>query len=158
MDGQSVEHTVELPVIWDAMTTMWYHYLFTSTGCFFHRSSKAVWMIGRQIFPDNKFMGPIWDPPGSCQPKMGPMLAPWTLLSGLFLWHQSHNRVWWLLMAWHPYGTKAPGYYLIQYQPRAMSPDGITWPQCVQVQKCPWPKRGKLLIELKVYIKCSEIR
>ena len=29
-----------------------------------------------------KFMGPTWDPPGSCQPQMGPMLAPWTLLSG----------------------------------------------------------------------------
>ena len=29
-----------------------------------------------------KFMGPTWVPPGSCQPQMGPMLAPWTLLSG----------------------------------------------------------------------------
>ena len=24
-------------------------------------------------------MGPTWDPPGSCRPQMGPMLAPWTL-------------------------------------------------------------------------------
>ena len=30
----------------------------------------------------SKFMGPIWSPPGSCRPLMGPMLAPWTLLSG----------------------------------------------------------------------------
>ena len=29
-------------------------------------------------------MGPTWGPPGSCQPQMGPMLAPWTLLSGCF--------------------------------------------------------------------------
>ena len=29
-----------------------------------------------------KFMGPTWGPPGSCRPQMGPMLAPWTLLSG----------------------------------------------------------------------------
>ena len=29
-----------------------------------------------------KFMGPTWSPPGSCQPQMGPMLAPCTLLSG----------------------------------------------------------------------------
>ena len=29
-----------------------------------------------------KFMGPTWGPPGSCWPQMGPMLAPWTLLSG----------------------------------------------------------------------------
>ena len=31
-----------------------------------------------------KFMGPTWGPPGSCQPQMGPMLTPWTLLSGWF--------------------------------------------------------------------------
>ena len=29
-----------------------------------------------------KFMRPTWGPSGSCQPQMGPMLAPWTLLSG----------------------------------------------------------------------------
>ena len=28
-----------------------------------------------------QFMGPTWSPPGSCRPQMGPMLAPWTLLS-----------------------------------------------------------------------------
>ena len=27
-------------------------------------------------------MGPTWGPPGSCRLQMGPMLAPWTLLSG----------------------------------------------------------------------------
>ena len=31
-----------------------------------------------------KFMGPTWGPPGSCRPQMGPMLAPWTLLPGLY--------------------------------------------------------------------------
>ena len=31
-----------------------------------------------------KFMGPTWGPPGSCRPKVGPMLAQWTLLSGIF--------------------------------------------------------------------------
>ena len=30
-----------------------------------------------------KFMGPTWGPPGSCRPQMGPMLAPWILLSGI---------------------------------------------------------------------------
>ena len=29
-----------------------------------------------------RFMGPTWGPPGSCRPHVGPMLAPWTLLSG----------------------------------------------------------------------------
>ena len=27
-------------------------------------------------------MGPTWDPSGSCRPQIGPILAPWTLLSG----------------------------------------------------------------------------
>ena len=30
-----------------------------------------------------RFMGPTWGPPGSCRHQMGPMLAPWTLLSGI---------------------------------------------------------------------------
>ena len=34
-------------------------------------------------------MGPTWVPPGSCRPRMGPMLAPWTLLSGIFSLHIS---------------------------------------------------------------------
>ena len=29
-----------------------------------------------------KFMGPTWGPPGSYWPQMGPILVPWTLLSG----------------------------------------------------------------------------
>ena len=32
-----------------------------------------------------RFMGPTWGPPGSCRPQLGPMLAPWTLLSGRFV-------------------------------------------------------------------------
>ena len=28
------------------------------------------------------FMWPKWGPPGSCRPQVGPMLAPWSLLSG----------------------------------------------------------------------------
>ena len=38
-----------------------------------------------------KFMGPTWGPPGSCRPQMGPMLAPWTLLSG-YWWQQSSQQ------------------------------------------------------------------
>ena len=33
----------------------------------------------------SRFMGPTWGPTGSCRPHMGPMLAPWTLLSGCSL-------------------------------------------------------------------------
>ena len=30
-----------------------------------------------------RFMGPTWGPPGSCRPQVGPILAPWTLPSGI---------------------------------------------------------------------------
>ena len=36
-----------------------------------------------------KFMGPAWGPPGSYRPQLGPMLAPWTLPSGLLM-HMCH--------------------------------------------------------------------
>ena len=32
-----------------------------------------------------KFMGPTWGPPWSCRPQIGPVLAPWTLLSAMLL-------------------------------------------------------------------------
>ena len=35
------------------------------------------------LLPDSKVHGSTWGPPGSRRPQMGPMLAPWTLLSGL---------------------------------------------------------------------------
>ena len=56
------------------------------------------------------FMGPTWGPPGSCRPQMGPMLAPWTLLSG---WDFKKFMVIFL-----PYVHKR---YLIQCIPRNMS-------------------------------------
>ena len=31
----------------------------------------------------SKFMGPTWGPPGADRTRVGPMLAPWTLLSGM---------------------------------------------------------------------------
>ena len=38
-----------------------------------------------------RFMGPTWGPPRSCRPQMGPVLAPWTLLSGVLL---PEKKVW----------------------------------------------------------------
>ena len=40
---------------------------------------NVLWFIYTQIA---KFIGPTWGPPGSCRPQLGPILAPWTLLSG----------------------------------------------------------------------------
>ena len=39
--------------------------------------------------PDSKVNGANRGPPGSCRPQMGPMLAPWTLLSGTVAQHRS---------------------------------------------------------------------
>ena len=44
-----------------------------------------------QYFPDSKFTGTTWGPPGSCRPQVGPMWAPWTLLSDLFSKKTPHN-------------------------------------------------------------------
>ena len=39
-----------------------------------------------------KFTGPTWGPPGSCRPQMGPMLVPWTLLSGLWMSYSAQHN------------------------------------------------------------------
>ena len=75
------------------------------------------WVVFRST-QITKFMGPAWGPPGSCRPQMGPMLAPWTLLSGLrislnleavnpwttvSIWVCTQHCSWWCS------GAKAPG-------------------------------------------------
>ena len=45
-------------------------------------SCNAVQYNMIMIHPDSKVHGPTWGPSGSCRPQMGPILAPWTLLSG----------------------------------------------------------------------------
>ena len=40
-----------------------------------------------------RFMGPTWGPPGSCRPQMGPVLSPWTLLSGPIRWTRMYARL-----------------------------------------------------------------
>ena len=66
---------------------------YQAVSCNFHRfhgevenSSWQLWYtIKSQIA---KFMQPTCGPTGSCRPQMGPMLAPWTLLSAMLylLW------------------------------------------------------------------------
>ena len=62
--------------------------------CKYHGAGRLAYNIRTRSAPTNardiskktpqiaKFMGPKWDPPGSCRSQMGPMLAQWTLLSG----------------------------------------------------------------------------
>ena len=62
---------------------------------------KPLWV---NTIPDSKVhranMGPTWGPPGSCRPQMGPMLAPWTLQTGMDWWlislhaTTSHLSIW----------------------------------------------------------------
>ena len=40
-------------------------------------------MMGRRTSLIARFMGPAWGPPGDDRTQVDPMLAPWTLLSGL---------------------------------------------------------------------------
>ena len=42
-------------------------------------TKKVRYVMSTQIA---RFMWPTWGPPGSCRPQVGPLLAPWTLLSG----------------------------------------------------------------------------
>ena len=37
-----------------------------------------------RLFQIARFMGPTWGPPGADRTKVGPMFAPWTLLSGVW--------------------------------------------------------------------------
>ena len=69
-----------------------------------------------------RFIGPTWGPSGADRTQLGPMLAPWTLLSGL-LWSQviathlkiAHPKIWiygcpifiWVAATWHQ--DRAPG-------------------------------------------------
>ena len=55
-----------------------------------------------------KFMGPTWGPPGSCRPQMGPMLAPWILLSGwLRLFFSTNPSSFFLIMPFFMYASLA---------------------------------------------------
>ena len=53
--------------------------LLTSFGSLVPNSSCSL-KLASQIA---NFMWPTWGPSGSCRSQMGPMLAPWTLLSGV---------------------------------------------------------------------------
>ena len=57
----------------------WYH---DCCNLFSHWLKHSVLPHREKTNQIAKFMGPTWGPPGSYWPQMGPMLTPWTLLSG----------------------------------------------------------------------------
>ena len=54
---------------------------------------NQCWFAASQIPLIARFMGPTWGPPGANRTQMGSMLAPWTLLSGLYQWYLKQNTV-----------------------------------------------------------------
>ena len=57
-----------------------------------------------------RLMGPTWGPPGSCRPQLGPMLAQWTLLSGI----RCIATTTWLVSSFlHCCGTLSPYFWLL---------------------------------------------
>ena len=46
----------------------------------------TYWTALHRLSPDSKRMGPTWAPHGDDRIQVGPMLAPWTLLSGSCNW------------------------------------------------------------------------
>ena len=56
-----------------------YGWIITSSGVTYMGSFIHTLMLSQIA----KLMQSTWGPPGSCRPQMGPMLAPWTLLSGI---------------------------------------------------------------------------
>ena len=71
---------------------------------FFHNTSRVHWRREATELWDSvfllsqisKLMRPTWGPPGSWRPQMGPMLAPWTLLSGMIhrIWRGKNIKKW----------------------------------------------------------------
>ena len=57
--------------------------------------------IARWIYLIARFMGPTWGPPGADRTQVGPMLAPWTLLTGMIKQHTTYNEE--EILNYHPY-------------------------------------------------------
>ena len=71
---------------WWILVVMWYVGIYRlSYWKMPHKEN--VWSFSKSLTANEtsqivRFMGPTWGPPGSCRAPMGPILAPWTLLSG----------------------------------------------------------------------------
>ena len=68
-------------------STIWLIYPVTTApvvhdGTILHTRQLQRGTLSNELCLDNKIHGAKWGSPGSCWPQMGPILAPWTLLSG----------------------------------------------------------------------------
>ena len=81
-------------ILWDVITSPCPWYLRLAQ----HSSYDGVYWtrLWRQGIPDSKVHGPTWGPSGADRTQVDPMLAPWTLLSGLVRWIHRYSQ-------WHRY-------------------------------------------------------
>ena len=78
-DYQYDEYIISTPEhVEGVFYTSIFHFI---TSCMFISWKVVVVLDYTGRTPIAKFMWPTWGLPGSCRPLMGPMLAPWTLLS-----------------------------------------------------------------------------
>ena len=61
----------------------------------------SLYWDGPQTFSESsltaRFLGPTWSPPGADRSHVGPMLSPWTLLSGSLQTGIFHHNIWRLI-------------------------------------------------------------
>ena len=86
-------YAARMPLIWSGSITricLFDFVAFLLVGYELLRVFRRLWLVlvcqhlsNFSVYTQEaKFMGPTWGPPGSCRPQMGPILTPWTLLSG----------------------------------------------------------------------------
>ena len=78
-DDVLTEFTFQLAAVWNT-TVIW-------TNRQVNPSSIVAILhnYGTRTSPIARFIGPTWGPSGADRTRVGPMLAPWTLLSGLVI-------------------------------------------------------------------------
>ena len=95
-DWVSVCHSPCLKFIFDNISLFWSLMRSNTGGCY------DVWDAPPKLISNTnlalpsliaKFMGPTWGPSGANRTQVGPMLAPWTLLAGLFLSGPNHLQI-----------------------------------------------------------------
>ena len=62
--------------------------------------SLLLWSLGKKLIGSliAKFMGPTWGPSGADRTQVGPMLAPWNLLSRLLIKINNDVQCQWLVI------------------------------------------------------------
>ena len=101
-----------------------------------------------------RFVGPTWGPPGADRTQVGPMLAPWILLSGLLLLWSATDQI-------YPHSSGLlHGHWgnhkiFLSYTSEGTLSNMVD--KCRKSPKCWWyyPKQNKVLENVKTYYDTS---